>query len=318
METSTDPPVLKSAALGPGVATDAMNPRTAGVKTLDHAVSVVIPTKNAGAGFSMLLARLRAQIGIRKLEIIVVDSGSTDSTLAAAKRYGCRILRIKPSGFSHSRARNKGAQAAAGDYLLFMVQDALPTGDRWLHSFLGALLRLARQGAVAATCREFPRADADLFHCFLMHAHYKYLGWGQEDRVTGLSGTDPQALRQGGSLSNVCCLIKKDICTRYGLRGSYAEDLDLGIRLIEDGHKLAYLSSVKVIHSHNRPASYYLKLYFVIRLFYAERFSQPRPPRQRPQEALASVRRLFQILDVLSERIALFCLLAPCFALSLE
>ncbi len=43
--------------------------------------------------------------------------------------------------------------------------------------------------------------------------------------------------------------------------------LDLGIRLIKDGYKLAFLSSVAVIHSHNRPAFYYLKRGYVDILF---------------------------------------------------
>jgi len=46
---------------------------------------------------------------------------------------------------------------------------------------------------------------------------------------------------------------------RFKHRFNYAEDLDLGIRLLKKGHKIKLLSAVKVIHAHNRVAGYYLK-----------------------------------------------------------
>jgi hypothetical protein len=56
---------------------------------------------------------------------------------------------------------------------------------------------------------------------------------------------------------------RKDIFDQYRFRLNYAEDLDLGVRLIKDGYKLALLGSVRIIHSHNRPAYYYLKRGYV-------------------------------------------------------
>src|SRR5262249_25076884 len=50
---------------------------------------------------------------------------------------------------------------------------------------------------------------------------------------------------------------------KYRFRGNYAEDLDLGLRLIRDGYKLALLGSTRIIHSHNRPAYYHLKRGYV-------------------------------------------------------
>jgi hypothetical protein len=61
----------------------------------------------------------------------------------------------------------------------------------------------------------------------------------------------------------VSCIISRELFERYRYRGDYAEDLDLGIRLIKDGYRIAMLASVKVIHSHNRPPFYYLKRSFV-------------------------------------------------------
>lgn len=56
-------------------------------------VSVVIPTKNAGQLFEEVLAALVVQQGVI-LDLVVVDSGSRDQTLAIAKKYGARITEI--------------------------------------------------------------------------------------------------------------------------------------------------------------------------------------------------------------------------------
>ena len=54
-------------------------------------VSVIIPTRNAGSEFQHVLEKIRAQKGIGEIEVIVVDSGSEDDTLALAKRYQAKI-----------------------------------------------------------------------------------------------------------------------------------------------------------------------------------------------------------------------------------
>ena len=89
-------------------------------------VSVVIPGFNGAHELPQLLELLHNQTGIKDLEIVVVDSGSTDGTDTIAEADGCKVIRIPQSEFSHSHARMLGATAATGEYLLFMTQDALP------------------------------------------------------------------------------------------------------------------------------------------------------------------------------------------------
>lgn len=275
------------------------------MEALDYKVSVVIPTKNAGHEFSTLLQKLRTQVGLREIEIVIVDSGSTDATRSVARKYGCKITGMKPEGFSHSHSRNVGAARASGDFILFMVQDAMPSGETWAHDLLDALLRLSTQGVVAATCREFPRNDCDLFHGFLMRDYYKFLSWPQGDKITWLEGKDTLSLRKNGALNDVACLIRADVFRKYEYRGVFGEDLDLGGRLLLDGHKLALLSSVKVIHSHYRPAFYYLKRHFVATLPQpGQLVDSPRPPATDPASALTSVYRLFRIMDRLAHKVA--------------
>lgn len=230
---------------------------------LDARVSVVIPTLNAGEELRWLLLKLLAQKAVREVEVVVVDSGSSDGTPELARELGARVVQITPAEFSHSHARNLGADHASGDWLVFMVQDASPIGEHWLHGLLRYLLDHADQGVVAASCAEFPRSDSDLMYDCNVATHYRFLGCLHDDRIGRLQGTDHMALRSQGQLSDVACMIGRPLFMRYRYRGDYAEDLDLGIRLLHDGHRVAMLASVKVIHSHNRPAWYYLKRSFV-------------------------------------------------------
>lgn len=226
-------------------------------------VSVVIPTLNAGPEFAHLLRKLRGQQGVAGVEIVVVDSGSNDHTVALARAAGAVLVQIAPADFSHSGARNLGAESASGSHLLFMVQDAYPIGERWLQGLLRYLLDYEGEGMVALSCTEYCRDDADMMYECSIATHYGFLGCKEFDRVGHLQGMDQESLRAMGQLSDVACLIPRSRFLQYRYRGEFAEDLDLGVRLIQDGHRIAMLASVKVIHSHLRSSHYYLKRTFV-------------------------------------------------------
>jgi O-antigen biosynthesis protein len=241
-----------------------LHPDLEGVtETADVKVSIVIPTFNAGPEFEWLLRKLRGQKAVRELEIVVVDSGSRDDTVAFARAAGANVVAIAQSEFSHSHARNLGADAASGDYLLFMVQDAFPIGDHWLYGMLRFLRDPAHDKLAAVSCSEFSRSDSDLMYDSMIDTHYRFLGCLEQDRIGSLQGDDHMSLRSQGQLSDVSCLIPRELFVQYRYEGDYAEDLDLGIRLIKGGWRVAMLASVKTVHSHNRPAYYYLKRSFV-------------------------------------------------------
>lgn len=230
-------------------------------------VSVVIPTFNAGAEFASLLTKLKQQQGVDRVELVIVDSGSTDGTVETAKAMGARLVQISQAEFSHSHARNLGADKATGEHLVFMVQDAYPIGRLWLYAMLRWLQDHRAEGVVAASCSEYCRSDSDVMYDSMVQTHYRFLGCLEADRIGEFKGQDHMALRSMGQLSDVACMLPRALFLQYRYRGDYAEDLDLGIRLIKDGHRVAMLASVKVIHSHNRPAYYYLKRSFVDVIF---------------------------------------------------
>lgn len=264
---------------------------------IDASVSVVIPTLNAGAEFVPLLRKLKTQRGVRHIELLVLDSGSRDGTVAAAQAAGARVVTVGPGEFSHSGTRNRGAELATGTHLLFMVQDAYPIGDWWLHGLLRYLLDHSAHGLAALSCTEYCRDDSDLMYECNIASYYLFLGCKETDRLAQLAGTGHESLRTMGQLSDIACLIERERFLQYRYRGEFAEDLDLGVRLIQDGHRIAMLASVKVIHSHNRPALYYLKRSMVDIVFLKRRFADFERPRPvSAQGLLAGAVQVMQLL----------------------
>jgi len=103
------------------------------------AVSVIIPTYNRAALVQEAVASVLAQ-SCRNFEVLVVDDGSTDDTVAALAPYAepVKVLRRESRG-GVSAARNTGMAAARGEWLAFLDSD-----DLWLPE------KLARQMAYLA------------------------------------------------------------------------------------------------------------------------------------------------------------------------
>jgi glycosyltransferase involved in cell wall biosynthesis len=227
--------------------------------------SIIIPTKNAGDEFDYTMRRIMQQEGVGEIEVIIVDSGSEDRTLDIAGRYTENVVRVSPEDFHHARTRNLGAEKATGDFLVFTVQDAIPVSNFWLHRLLYPVY-LGEASAVSA--RQIPRADADLFASWAMWVHNHYLGYDHDRLIShsifrNFESLDIQGKRAAAGLDSVCLGIRKSVFDSYRFSSGYGEDLDLGVRLLTDNHILLFQSSNGVIHSHNRPAIYFLKRGYV-------------------------------------------------------
>lgn len=237
----------------------------------ESAISVVIPTLNPGGELPVLLSALKAQEGIESIEMIIVDSGSQDQTITISREYGAKVIEVTPEEFSHSHTRNLGASQATGNYILFMTQDALPGSRHWLYEMISAAKKYK---AVAVSCAETPRADVDLFSLVNSWHHNHFLELHNGDRVSRYPPpNDYEGYRKHCQLNNVACLIERQVFEKYKFRNDYAEDLDLGMRLANDGHILALLSATRVIHSHNRSAHYHLRRAYVDTFHMAKSFS---------------------------------------------
>src|SRR4029077_9348001 len=103
-------------------------------------VSVIIPVYNSGPLLAETLQSVLNQTHSR-LEIIVVDDGSTNhTTLETLQRYRSSIRLIQQSNQGVASARNAGLRSASGDYIAFIDHD-----DLWLPAKLEVQLTLAVQ-----------------------------------------------------------------------------------------------------------------------------------------------------------------------------
>ena len=122
-------------------------------------VSVLVPVKNGGPALEQLLTAILAQAVDLRLEIVAVDSGSTDGSRDALARFGARTWTIRASDFDHGLTRNLLSELASGEILVFANQLVSPTDEHWLAPLLAAL---DQDPQTAAACsRLIPHALAD-------------------------------------------------------------------------------------------------------------------------------------------------------------
>ena len=82
-------------------------------------ISIIIPVLNEETTLKKTLELVLSQQ--KPYEIIVVDGGSTDSTVKIASKFNCKIIESKPG---RGLQMNAGADAAKGDILLFLHADS--------------------------------------------------------------------------------------------------------------------------------------------------------------------------------------------------
>ncbi len=93
--------------------------------------TIIIPTYNAEKTIGILLGKL-IKIIKHNVEIIIIDSESTDRTLKIIKsfNYPITIVTIKQSEFNHGETRNLGVSMAKGEFICFFSQDVIPVTDK--------------------------------------------------------------------------------------------------------------------------------------------------------------------------------------------
>lgn len=204
--------------------------------------SVVIPVLNAERYLPSLIAAIGAQdTGVA--EMILVDSGSNDRTRAlAALDSRTRVLPLPR--FSHGRARNLGTQAASGDVVVFLSQDALPRDAGWLRELLHPF---QDPRVAAAYSRQVPRPDVSPMERFFIETRFPEQGRLQERPVDG-----PVTL-EAAFFSNVSSAVRRDVLERHPFDETLvmSEDQKLSRELLEAGRAVAYAPKSVVIHSHD-------------------------------------------------------------------
>jgi rhamnosyltransferase len=203
------------------------------------AVSVIVPVKDAGDDLTRMLAALARQDVPH--ELVVVDSGSKDDSVARARAAGARVLEIPPRTFGHGRTRNMAAEGATGDLLCFLTQDAAPV-EGWLRAIVDAFAADRRIGAVFGPHLPHPdstpmvaRELETFFHAF------------SPDGGTVVHGSDGPPF-----LSNVNAAYRRSCWRSIRFRDvAYAEDQAFGADLLAAGWLKAYVPAAGVLHAHD-------------------------------------------------------------------
>ena len=92
--------------------------------------SVIIPTKNPGDIFHEVLTMVLSQETDFPYEILVIDSGSTDGTIAYIKQHPTvRLHQIEPLEFGHGKTRNQAIAMTSGEFIAMLTHDVGRSSD---------------------------------------------------------------------------------------------------------------------------------------------------------------------------------------------
>ena len=105
-------------------------------------ISVVVCTHNGSRTIRQCCEDLR-KLDYSNFEVIVVDDGSTDRTAAIVQEFGFRLIRTENRGLSN--ARNVGLDAATGEIVAYVDDDAYPD-PHWLTHLASTFLRTPHAG----------------------------------------------------------------------------------------------------------------------------------------------------------------------------
>jgi rhamnosyltransferase len=226
--------------------------------------SVVIPTKNGGELFIHLLNGLKAQSYWNRVELIIVDSGSTDGTLKAAQKFGAKIFEIPSHEFNHGNTRDYGISKASCEVVVLMVQDAVPNDS----SLLEIIYQRFSDAEVAGVyVRQIPQLNANLLIKNRLNNWVTGRTVSETKKIKSLNWYESLSAMEKFllcSFDNVCSAIRKSVWKnhKFGFT-SFGEDIDWAERVLKTGFKISYEASVAVIHSHDRSLSYEFKRTYI-------------------------------------------------------
>jgi len=123
-------------------------------------VSVVILTLNGGGELRHAVEQIFAQTIDATVEVVLVDSGSSDGSENLDRRFPVKIVRIPRSAFRFGPARNLAFRSSAGKYIATISQDYVPASESWL----AELVRPLRHGADVSLGAVVPPSDRRPFY----------------------------------------------------------------------------------------------------------------------------------------------------------
>lgn len=223
-------------------------------------VSIVLPTRNGAVTLPAVLDAIARQRVDFAVEIVAVDSASSDGTVDLLRGRANRVISIPAEAFDHGLTRNLGIEQAQGDLVVLLVQDALPASDSWLTALTAPLI--ADDRVAGAYARQLPRPDASA-----LTRHYLSRWVASSDAVrtveiadrAELEALEPMAQIERCAFDNVCSCIRRSVWRQFPFHQTpIGEDVEWAREVLLAGYRLAYVPAAAVFHSHDRSARYEL------------------------------------------------------------
>jgi rhamnosyltransferase len=196
--------------------------------------SLVVRAYNEENHIGRLLEGVRHQ-SIRDVEIILVDSGSTDATAAIAARYGAKVIHIAPSEFTFGRSLNLGLAAASHELTAIASAHVYPVYPDWLERLLEAF----NDPKVALAYGKQRGGEHSKFS-----EHQIFSRWFPDQ-------ADPA--QKHPFCNNANAVIRRSVWDGHPYDEALTglEDLDWAIWVQGRGYSVAYVPDAEVIHVHN-------------------------------------------------------------------
>ncbi len=196
--------------------------------------SIVIRAYNEEKHIGRLLEGIRQQT-VRDVEIILVDSGSTDATIAVAESFGARIVTIPSAEFTFGRSLNAGIQAATRELIVIASAHVYPVYPDWLES----LLRPLEDERVALTYGKQRGPETARFSEQQIY-HQWYPDVSKPRQVTAFC-------------NNANAAIRKSLWVHHPYDETLTglEDLAWAKWAKGQGYEIAYVAEAEIIHIHD-------------------------------------------------------------------
>lgn len=197
-------------------------------------ISIVIRCYNEERHIGRLLCGILEQT-IQNVEIIIVDSGSTDATVSIASRYPVKIISIKPEEFSFGRALNMGCRAATGEIVVIASAHVYPVYRNWLEEMISPF-----QDPEVALVYGKQRGHSNSQYS----EHQIFQKWFPNQ--SNFNQDHPFCNNANSAIRRT--LWEKN-CYDENLTG--LEDLDWAKRIQTSGYKIVYLAPAEIVHVHD-------------------------------------------------------------------
>ena len=226
--------------------------------------ALVVPTLNAGSQWRLWWQALSEQ-STRPMRVLVVDSASTDDTVAIAREAGAEVHPVARGEFNHGGTRRWAADLAMEvDVLVFLTQDAVLASPDSLRRLL-AVFEDERVGV--AYGRQLPRPGAGP-----IEAHARLFNYPERSHRMD-SGNASRYGIKAPFLSNSFSAYRVQALQAVGgfpQRVIQSEDMYIGARMLQQGAQVAYVGDACVFHSHAYGWRQDFQRYFDIGVFHAQ------------------------------------------------